>query len=310
MDIPNIRPPALTRGDTFGIIAPAGPLQDRGDFEKGISALSGLGFQARFDERIFERTRYLAGDDRARADELMRFMEDPSIGAIIPLRGGYGCARLIPHLDETRLRKFCKVFIGFSDLTTLHLFFRRRFGWTTLHGPMMTTLDKMTDPQRDHLLAVLTDPQYLPGFSFPQLETWRPGVAEGRVVGGCLSLITASLATRYEIRTRGNILFLEDQGEPPYRIDRMLTHLRLAGKLDHLAGLLIGGFEMCNPDGDEYTVWDTLRESLEDLDIPTLAKFPAGHGPQNWTIPLGVRMRLDAGDKRIQMLDSAVYQSK
>ncbi|MBP1623093.1 MAG: LD-carboxypeptidase, partial [Acidobacteria bacterium] len=136
MDIPSIQPPGIKKGDTVAIVAPGGPIENRDALDLGISALETMGFRVRYDERIFQSFRYLAGDDHARAEELMRSFEDPSIHAVIGLRGGYGCSRLIPLLQEKRLRNHPKIFMGFSDLTTLHLYFHSRFGWTTVHGPM------------------------------------------------------------------------------------------------------------------------------------------------------------------------------
>jgi muramoyltetrapeptide carboxypeptidase len=264
-----------------------------------------MGFQTRYDDRIFQSLRYLAGSDQARAEELHRFFEDPDVRAIVSLRGGFGCSRLVPRLNESRLRPHCKLFLGFSDLTTLHLVFRRRFGWVTLHGPMAAsaTLADIAAGEEAHLYSLLTDPAYLPRLSFPQLKAWAPGVAEGRLIGGCLSIIAASIGTPYEIKTEGKILFLEDFGEPPYRIDRMLTHLRLAAKLDSVAGILLGGFHECLPERGDYTVEEILREQLESLGVPVLANFPAGHGRENWALPLGVRVRLDADARVLESLE-------
>ncbi len=270
--------------------------------------LEELGFRVRFDERIFESFRYLAGADAARADELMRYFEDPDVRAIVPLRGGYGCARLVTLLDERRLRPHCKIFMGFSDLTTLHLYFRRRFGWVTLQGPMAISksLLNMSPEKRLHLLSLLTDSGYLPRLSFPQLETWVPGVAEGKLAGGCLSIVVASLGTPYEIKTEGKILFLEDIEEPPYRVDRMLMQLKLAGKLDRIAGILLGSFVDCVTAGTDYTVNDTLREILSSIGVPVLAGFPAGHSADSWAIPFGVHVRLNADARLVEFLDPAV----
>ena len=211
-------------------------------------------------------------------------------------------------MDEGRLRSRCKIFMGFSDLTTLHLYFRRRFGWVTIHGPMATSavLGDLEGTQEDHIIRLWTDSTYRPVFSFPQLETWHSGVGEGELIGGCLSLVVASLGTPYEIKTEGKILFLEDLGEPPYRIDRMLTQLRLAGKFTKLRGIILGTFSECEPLTEGYTLEETLREGLAELELPILGKFPAGHGRENWAIPLGVRVRLDAGKRRIEFLESAV----
>ena len=303
-----IRPKRLRSGDTVEIVAPAGPIADRAGLDAGVAAIERLGFRARFDERVLESRRYLAGDDRARAEELMRAFEDPAVAAILALRGGYGSARLLPLLEPARLQGRCKVFMGFSDLTTLHLYFARRFGWTTLHGPMATSpaLHSMAADEAAHLVALWTDPGYRTRLAFPQLESWRGGSAEGRLTGGCLSLVVASLGTAYEIDTDGAILFLEDLGEAPYRVDRMLTHLRLAGKLDSVAGIVLGSFADCQPPDAGYSFEEMLRELLEPIEVPIVAHFPAGHGAPNWALPLGVKVRLDGDAPALQILDGSV----
>jgi muramoyltetrapeptide carboxypeptidase len=308
MDIPTIHPRAMQKGDTIAIVAPAGPIEKRSGLQQGIASLERMGFRVRFEERIFQSNRYLAGDDDARAEELMRAFEDPAIRAIIALRGGYGCARLIPLLQEKRLRPHPKIFMGYSDLTTLHLFFRRRFGWITFHGPMATSpaLGSISVDQERHVLSMWTNPSYRPELQFSQFETWMPGSAEGVLIGGCLSIIVASLGTPYEIKTEGKILFLEDQGEPPYRLDRMLMHLHLAGKLENLAGILLGSFYDCEPDQGGYSCKDVLKDILGKIGVPVLAGFPAGHGEDNWAIPLGLRVRLDANARSLTMLESPV----
>jgi muramoyltetrapeptide carboxypeptidase len=308
MDIPIIQPPRLESGDTIAVIAPASPIYSREAFDSGIATLEKMGFRVRFDNRIFQATHYLAGNDADRAEELMHALEDPAIQAVIALRGGYGCARLIPYLNENRLRSHPKILMGFSDLTTLSLFFYERFGWITFHGPMAATspLAKFAPDQSQHLLSLWTDPDYRPVFTFPQLEAWTPGIAEGALVGGCLSVIVTSLGTPYEIQTEGKILFLEDTGEPPYRLDRMIMHLHLAGKLKSLAGLLLGTFQDCEPTQGNYTAAEVLKDLLTELKIPILANFPAGHGQNNWALPLGARMRIDTNSKSIHFLDPAV----
>jgi muramoyltetrapeptide carboxypeptidase len=157
-----------------------------------------------------------------------------------------------------------------------------------------------------HLFSLWTDLDYRPVFRFPQLENWSCGTAEGALTGGCLSLITASLGTPYEIRTKGKILFLEDTGEPQYRIDRMITHLRLAKKLDSAAGLLLGQFSDCGPTNGDYSTDEVLRDVLSGLKIPILANFPAGHVNDNWTLPLGVRTRINADTREIHFLEPAI----
>jgi muramoyltetrapeptide carboxypeptidase len=308
MDIPTIQPLRLKEGDAISIVAPAGSVEQRDGLERGIATLEKMGFRVQFDERIFQSSRYLAGNDSDRAEELMRAFEDPSVRAIVPLRGGYGCARLIPLLAEKRLRHNPKIFMGFSDVTTLHLFFRRRFGWITIHGPMAASpsFGNIPPDQQKHLFSLWTDPEYRPTLSFSQLETLIQGEAEGILTGGCLSIIAASIGTAYEIKTEGKILFIEDQGEPPYRLDRMLTHLHLANKLESLAGLVLGNFLDCEPTRGDYTAMDTLRDIITELKIPTIANFPAGHGENNWALPLGAKVRINADARTISFLDSAV----
>ena len=198
MDKPTIQPPKAKIGDTVSIIAPGSSTELREEFGQSVATLEKMGFQVRFDDRIFQSNRYLAGDDAFRAENLMHAFEDPSVSAIIALRGGYGSARLIPHLSKKRLRRHPKIFMGFSDITALHLFFRRHFGWTTIHGPMTISpgLGSFPRDQELHLLSLWTDPDYRPVLSFPQLETLYPGSAEGTLTGGCLSIITTSIGTR------------------------------------------------------------------------------------------------------------------
>ena len=307
MNIPMTQPKGLKPGDTIAVVAPAGPIASREVFDRGIAVLERMGFRTRFDERVFQSYRYLAGRDADRADELTQAIEDPSVQAIIALRGGYGCARIVPLLNDRRVRENCKIFIGFSDLTTLHLFLNKR-GWITFHGPMAANeaLAEISAENEKHLLSLLTDPGYRPEFRFPQVESWSSGMAEGVLTGGCLSLVTASLGTPYEIQTEGKILFLEDTGEPPYRIDRMITHLRLAGKLDSTAGLLLGQFSDCGRPEEDYSVNDVLRDVLSGLNIPILANFPSGHIRDNWTLPLGVNVRIDANARTLHFLEPAV----
>jgi muramoyltetrapeptide carboxypeptidase len=160
--------------------------------------------------------------------------------------------------------------------------------------------------EQNHLQALWTDPEYLPALKFPSLDTWAPGVAEGRVTGGCLSLITASLGTVYEIKTEGKILFLEDLGEPPYKIDRMLTHLHLAGKLDSIAGVILGSFIDCEAEPENCSFKETFMDIFDKLQIPVIANFPCGHGQANWALPLGIKVRLDATNRSIQFLEHSV----
>ncbi len=298
----------IESGGTIAIVAPAGPIDQRDDFFRGVATFERMGFRVRYSEAIFDSTGYLAGPDEKRLEELIRAFADPDIRAVVSLRGGYGCSRLIARIDPRGMRGHGKIFMGFSDLTTLHLYFRRRFGWVTFHGPMVTSpaLAQITPDQETHLLRLWMDPNYMPSLSFPELEVWHPGSVEGELIGGCLSLVVASLGTPYEPVTDGKVLFLEDLGEPPYRLDRMITQLRLAGKLDRISGILLGQFKDCDSEPPGVTASAVLRELLCRLEIPVLANFPAGHGKENWALPLGTRVRLDATHRRVDFLEAAV----
>lgn len=308
MSVTLMQPKRLKTGDTIAVVAPASPLASRDVFDNGIVVLNRMGFRTRFDDRVFQSYRYLAGDDADRADELMRAIEDPSVQAIIALRGGYGCARLVPLLDERKIRENRKIFMGFSDITTLHLLFNK-CGWITFHGPMaasVTLADISAECER-HLVSLWTDPDYRAALRFPHLKIRSPGTAEGVLTGGCLSIVTASLGTPYEIQTKDAILFLEDTNEEPYRIDRMITQLRLAGKLDSAAGILLGDFSDCEDPRGKYSVDDVLRDVLSGLNIPILENFPAGHyTDDNWTLPFGVPARIIADERALVFLESAV----
>lgn len=308
MNIPTILPKGLNSGDAVAIVAPAGPLRERDALDKSAVFLEEMGFEVRFDDRIFHQTAYLAGSDDARAEELMGAFEDDSVKAVVGLRGGYGCSRLIPYLDLERLKGHPKIFMGFSDLTTLHLFLYRRLGWVTFHGPMAANpgIGSHSDEEHAHLLSLWTDPAYRPALSFPQLEAWNSGKAEGRLVGGCLSTIVSSIGTPYEIDTNGAILFLEDVGEPPYRLDRMLTHLKLAGKFESLRGILLGRFFEGEPPDGADSGPEMMKELLRSAGVPILANFPAGHGPHNWALPMGSRIRIDGDALSVEFLEPSV----
>ncbi|MEJ2110541.1 MAG: LD-carboxypeptidase [Acidobacteriota bacterium] len=308
MNIPILQPPALKKGDTVAVIAPAGPIKSREALNRSIAILEHLGFRVHFEERIFQSTRYLAGADRSRSEELMQAFEDDSINAVIGLRGGYGCSRLIPYLKKKRIGKNPKIFMGFSDLTTLHLYFNFQLGWMTFHGPMMLNPGIGSHPseQQSHLFALWTDPGYKPVFSFDRLQGWNPGRAEGRLVGGCLSNLVAGIGTSCEIDTEGAVLFLEEVGEFPYRLDRMLTQLDQSKKLKSVAGIILGNFLECEQPKSEYSAMDVLKDILRPYPFPVLANFPAGHGPDNWAIPFGTRVRLDADTPSVSFLEAAV----
>jgi muramoyltetrapeptide carboxypeptidase len=294
---------AIRPGAVVGIAAPAGVV-DREQLERGEHMLRRLGFEPRHRSDIFERRGYLAGDDERRADELMELVRDPQVEAIICARGGYGCHRIVSRLDAAVVRRAAKPLVGYSDVTTLLLWQRRRAGLMGIHGPMLERDLAPGSESIQSLQRALTGsgpPLRLAG------KTVSGGWAEGRLVGGSLSLVVASLGTPWEIDTRGAILMLEDTGEPPYRIDRMLQHLLAAGKLAEVVGVGVGGTVGCEDDRyPDLGVDVLLAEILAPLGVPVLSELPFGHGVENVAWPFGGRAAIDADRGEIELLESAV----
>lgn len=283
-----VLPRALKFGDTLGIVAPAGPFE-REPFDAGIAVLESMGFHVVVPPSIFDRNGFLAGTDRRRAELLVRLFADPDIDGIICARGGYGAMRLLPLLDAARIARHPKVFIGFSDITVLLDYLVRRCRMAAFHGPMVTTLGQADSVTRDSFLAALTQTQPLSLVAAPG-QVIRAGSAQGRLVCGNLTLFCHLTGTPFEPDFSGCVLLVEDQGEAPYRIDRMLTQMRLAGCFDRLAGLALGDFSGCGESGAIHRI---VADCLAGLNIPILAGFEVGHSAVNRTLPVGVPVRLD-----------------
>lgn len=265
---------------------------------------------------------YLAGEDSLRAAELMAALTDPEVDAVFAIRGGYGVTRILDRLDYHAIRGNPKVVLGYSDITALHLALAAKTGLITFHGPVAVEWsgDAPVDPVSDAFFwrAVsgrrgedATEPAR--GYTIGaengvQLDALHPGVARGRLVGGNLTLINTLMGTPYEIDTRDAVLLIEDVGEKPYRIDRYLSQLRLAGKLDQLSAVIVGHFNDCDPDPEKPSL--TLEQIFDDylvsLDIPVITGFPAGHDFPNITLPLGAMVDVDADRRRITILEDPV----
>lgn len=293
---------ALRPGDTIGIAAPASPIEEDA-LEAGEQLIRALGFEPRRGEGVSARQGYLAGDDTRRAAQLTALVADPDVHGVLCARGGYGCHRIVSKLEASVFRKAAKPLVGYSDITTLLLWQRRAAGLIGVHGPMLDRGEAR--PGEDHrelarTLAGVGDPVRWSG------ETWVGGWREGRLTGGSLSLVVASLGTAWEIDTRDGILLLEEVGEAPYRIDRMLQQLLAAGKLDALAGIGIGEMTDCEPTGDGPSARDVLREILTPLGVPTVTGLPFGHGESNRPWPYGGRAAIDAERGEIELLDFPV----
>jgi muramoyltetrapeptide carboxypeptidase len=309
---PVIKPPALRAGDAVAIVAPASNL--KADYlARGVAELERLGFRARYEPGILDKARYTAGDDERRAAELMRAFADPEIKAVWAARGGYGSMRLFKLLDESLIGRRPKIFIGYSDITAISLYFHRRFGWVTFHGPMASKdlAGGEEHYDRETLIKAITGAAPMGEIRSNKTEMLHRGAEErvtGQLLGGCLSLITAMMGAPDELDTRGSILFLEDTATRPYAIDRMLQQLKLAGKFDEVRGIVFGEMTDCIQHADQgYRIQDVLAECTADLNIPVMFGLPSGHSPRgNLTLPLGVTATLDAGRGSLSIDEPAV----
>jgi muramoyltetrapeptide carboxypeptidase len=283
-------PLRLERGDSIAIFAPAGPVLKEEEFTTGLNLLREAGLEVKFSREIMRRDGYLAGSDRERAEEFHYWWADPDIKALLAVRGGYGALRLLPLLDMNLIRRQPKILIGFSDISVLHAGIYKETGLVTFHGPMLTTLAKNDQPSRESFFESLAG-RHPTKVKPAELEIIKAGRAKGRLLGGNLASLVHLVATPYELPWQGSILFLEDVCEAGYRIDRMLTHLQVAGRLEGLAGLILGSFEGC---GVPELIWNRVLELTAGASYPIWANFPAGHGRQNLTLPLGQEVEMDS----------------
>ncbi len=307
--IPLQRPPALQPGDRVAVVAPASP-PDPEKLEAGLRRLEATGLIVERGRTLSARRGYLAGDDQLRADELNHYLQRTDIRAIFCARGGYGCLRLLPLLDYEAAARAPKLLVGYSDITALHLALLRRARLPGLSGPMVAIdwplLDAETE-QRFWELASGAAPDPLLPVGSVSPRVLRPGMAEGPLVGGTLSVLVRLVGTPFLPDLTGAILFLEDIGEAPYRIDGMLAQLRLAGVLDRLAGLILGDFTDCVPGTStpSLSLDEILADYFHAAPYPVVTGFPYGHVAAKNTLPVGVRARLvaDASGMRLSLLE-------
>ncbi|MGE0823917.1 MAG: LD-carboxypeptidase [Candidatus Binatia bacterium] len=300
------KPQRLRPGDVIGVVSPAAAVNDE-RLRRGCAALEQWGFSVRCGDHALDRDRFLAGTDSDRARELTTMLQDPEVRAVFCSRAGYGCGRLLPLLDFATLAQTVKIFLGYSDVTLLLTALVQRAGLVCFHGPVVAGefADGFSPASQDHLLNLLTT-----GWGQENLEfstMLHPGCAEGRLLGGCLSVLVTTLGTPYEVNTDGAILFLEDIGEKPYRIDRMLTHLKQAGKLARLAGVIFGEMHSCRGDNHDPTLLlSVIADIFHEYTYPIGFGLPAGHEGENFALPLGIPVRLDTNRQRLTFLESAV----
>ncbi len=314
-----IKPDRLNSGDTIGLVAPASAPPDPKTLDKAVEVIARLGFKVKFAPNVRKRWGFLAGTDRERAGDLMKMFADRKVKAILCVRGGYGTARLLPLLDYEMIRANPKIFVGYSDITSLHCAFLRKAGLVSFHGPMLNgdfVQNELPDFTRQSFVRTLTQPtapgSVWQGRSRKAVAILSRGTVSGRLLGGNLSLLCASIGTPFEPSFRNKILFFEDVEERPYRFDRMLTHLLNAGRLQQVGGVAIGINRNCKDPkarkSREYrqTVADVLKERLAPLKVPVAMGLPFGHIRQIATLPVGIRATLDAVNGDLVITEPAV----
>ncbi len=299
-------PPPLQPGDRVAVTATSGPV-DPAVLENGIGVLTSLGLSVTAGSYLSERHGYLAGSDEQRAEDVNRFLADPDVRAVMFARGGYGVTRILDRIELDRLRDDPKLLVGMSDLTAFQLAVFSSVGLVTFSGPMAAgQVGSGLDPRsRESLQAALFEP--IEGRNIAEsmktgLRVVRPGTACGRLLGGCLSMVAALLGTRYCPNFEGAVLFLEDINEPLYRIDRMLTHLRLAGVLDRISAVLACRFLGPKKSDLGFETDPLLLEATAHSPVPILAGYPHGHALPNLTLPHGARMLLSTDPPMLHVI--------
>ena len=296
------KPPRLRPGDTVGIVAPANPWEKRSELQRAVAGLAGWGLNVRLGDHVNDRHGYMAGRDEDRAADLNAMWRDPEIRAIVCLQGGYGSPRLIPLLDREAIASNPKAICGFSDITALHLAVA---AWGNVisfysNGAMGVGATDVTEFSKEAFRrALFSDEPYGrigPNPDDPWVTTIRGGKATGRLIGGCFGLVEGTIGTPIEIQTRGRILFLETTDDhETYLVDNGLVHLRNAGKLDGVVGVVLGDAPGKHSGvTQELSIEDVYEELLMPLGVPVIAGLPIGHGKHHATVPIGAIATLDA----------------
>lgn len=313
-----IKPPKLKPGDTIGIIAPSGPVK-RDKLETSIQYLKERGYQIKLGTHLYDQYGYFAGKDCDRVEDLNRMFADPEVTAIFCARGGNGATRIIPLLDFDTIRQNPKIFLGYSDVTAFLNAIHQQTGLITFHSPMVETgLGKDSDAfSRELVFRLLSNPEPIGVIPFPTEFQGGPvywkvlveGETAGLSLAGCISVIQSLLGTPYEFDLKNKIFFFEDVDEEPHRIDRMLAHIKLTGKLDQVNAVLIGKLIRCEPkepDKPTLTYPEIFSDLLGDLGIPVIYDLGFGHGDANFPIPIGIKVKIDTRKKELSYLEGAV----
>ena len=274
-------------GDTIGICAPAGSF-DPDIFEAGVSVLRNMGFKVYLPDTIFSRKRYLAGDDVTRAETINSLYADPQVDAVICARGGYGSMRMLPYLDWDTLRANPKPFVGFSDVTAILVRMAEQSLPGVIHGPVVTSLARATERTREFLAAALAGKGNRIEINAPVVL--KKGRGSGILSGGNLATLSHLVGTRYQPSFQNRLFFMEDTAEPPYKIDRILTQLKMAGCFEGVKGVIVGALEKCKP---LEMVHEIVSEAFDAYDVPVMAGIDAGHGTDNLSLVFGAAAEMD-----------------
>lgn len=297
----NIKPTRLRKGDKIAVIAPAGPVTPD-EIQPAMDLLVQEGYRVIKAPHLFEKQGYLAGMDTVRLEDLHSVFNNDGIKAVLCARGGYGTLRFLDKIDYGRIKRNPKIILGYSDITALLLAVHKMTGLVTFHGPVVRDLSGKGEKGLRVFLDIVSS-QRRPTFNLSVGTVLREGKARGLLMGGNLSLLSHLIGTPFVPSMKGVILFLEEKGEPLYRIDRMLTHLRLGGVLKELSGVILGDFVGC---GDMEDINALLMDITAGIDIPVISGLAVGHGHKNMTLPVGLRAELDTGNRNLTFLEACV----
>jgi len=313
-----IKPSKLKEGDKLALITPGSYISIE-EKEESIENLKELGFELEYSDRLMLKNGYFSASDKERAEDINEMFERNDIKGIVCARGGYGCARTLPHINYNLVKENPKVLIGYSDVTALLYGIYKKTGLITFHGPV--GISSYNDFSKKYFKQVLINPveelEFISSSSGKNYNiygrtTIAAGSANGELVGGNLSIVISLIGTEYDIDTKGKIIFLEEFLEEPYRVDRMLTQMLQAGKFNNTAGVALGVFKMCesnkeNPSfSNSFTLMEVLKNRLSDLKIPVVYGMSFGHVKDKFTIPFGIKAELDADNYKLKLLEAAV----
>ncbi|MBZ2177666.1 MAG: LD-carboxypeptidase [Acidobacteriota bacterium] len=316
---PLIKPKRLQPGMTIGLVTPSTYVSDPDELRTAVRTIEHFGCKVKMGQFVKRKLGYLGGTIEERAADVNAMFADPGVDAVFAIRGGYGSAQILPALNYDLIAKHPKIFIGYSDITAMHLAIHQKTGLVTFHGPV--PLSAFTEYTQKHYRKALFESGPLGALTNPAeanplrpnhtLRTVVGGRASGPLTGGCLTLLATTMGTPYEVDTRGRIFFIEDVGEEPYAMDRMLTQMRLAGKLEQAAGIVFGECSRCTPKDykpgfdNNLSLGEVVDEILGKLKIPVLAGLTIGHTADQLTLPMGVAATLDADAGTLTVTESA-----